>query len=280
MAGETSIGPKIEIVGQAEFKRSLAEIERGFKVNQSEIAKVTAEYDKNDKSMQALTARNEALQKAIYTQTERVETLKAALNESAREYGESDKRTLSWQTQLNNAEAALITMNKNLVENEAALEESKKTTDGLKFSNELLTQSISEQQSKISELKKGLAENAAQYGENDQRTLYFKDALDKAQTELDGMNKDLSDNERALKGAEAKTDSLGDAIRGLADVVGLDIPPALNGMVTKLEGVNKSAAILVGTLGGVVVGLGKLTLSTASSIGEVDELAHKTGLSA
>lgn len=281
MANSSNVfGASVKVDGEKEFKQALENINNGLRVNSSELQKLTAQYASSGSSVEALTKKQEALESKIAGQQEKVETLRKALAAAATDYGESDKRTMAWQVSLNKAEAELFKLNDELSNNQKALEESKTTTDGLKYSNDQLTKSVADQQAKIADLKKGLAENAAQYGENDQRTLYFKDALDKAQTELDGMNKDLANNEKALKGAEAKTDSLGDAVRGLADAVGLDIPPALDGMVTKLEGVNKSAAILVGTLGGVVVGLGKLTLSTASSIGEVDELAHKTGLSA
>ena len=275
----TTFGTTVKVDGEKEFKQALESINNGLKVNSSELQKLTAQYASNGSSVEALTKKQDALESKIAGQQEKVETLRKALAAAATDYGESDKRTMAWQVSLNKAEAELFKLNNELSNNQKALEESKTTTDGLKYSNEQLTKSVADQQAKIADLKKGLAENAAQYGENDQRTLYFKDALNKAQTELDGMNKDLSNNEKALKSAEAKTDSLGDAVRGLADAVGLDIPPALDGMVTKLEGVNKSAAILVGTLGGVVYALGKVTLSAADSADEIAELAGKTGMS-
>lgn len=277
--GSTSFGASVKVDGEKEFKQALESINAGLKVNGSELQKLTAQYASSGSSVEALTKKQEALESKIAGQQEKVETLRKALSAAATDYGESDKRTMAWQVSLNKAEAELFKLNDELSNNQKALEESKATTDGLKYSNDQLTKSVADQQAKIADLKKGLAENAAQYGENDQRTLYFKDALDKAQTELDGMNKDLAYNEKALKSAEAKTDSLGDAVRGLADAVGLDIPPALDGMVTKLEGVNKSAAILIGTLGGVVYALGKVTLSAADSADEIAELAGKTGMS-
>lgn len=275
----TTFGTTVKVDGEKEFKQALENINNGLRVNSSELQKLTAQYASSGSSVEALTKKQEALESKIAGQQEKVETLRKALSAAATDYGESDKRTMAWQVSLNKAEAELFKLNNELSNNQKALEESKTTTDGLKYSNEQLTKSVADQQAKIADLKKGLAENAAQYGENDQRTLYFKEALNKAQTELDGMNKDLSNNEKALKSAEAKTDSLGDAVRGLADAVGLDIPPALDGMVTKLEGVNKSAAILVGTLGGVVYALGKVTLSAADSADEIAELAGKTGMS-
>lgn len=282
----TTFGATAKLDGEKEFKQALENINNGLRVNSSELQKLTAQYASNGSSVEALTKKQEALETKIAGQQEKVELLRKALSAAANDYGESDKRTMDWQASLNKAEAELFKLNDELSNNQKALEESKTTTDGLKYSNEQLTSSIANQKSKISELKIDLASSAALYGENDQRTLYFKDALRQAGAELISMAKELTDNEKALKknedaikSTEEKTDSLGGAIRGLADAVGLDIPPALDGMVTKLEGVNKSAAILVGTLGGVVYALGKVTLSAADSADEIAELAGKTGMS-
>lgn len=274
-----TFGASVKVDGEKEFKQALENINNGLRVNSSELQKLTAQYASSGSSVEALTRKQEALESKIAGQQEKVETLRKALSAAATDYGESDKRTMAWQVSLNKAEAELFKLNDELSNNQKALEESKTTTDGMKYSNDQLTKSIADQQTKISELKKGLAENAAQYGENDQRTLYFKDALDKAQTELDGMNKDLASNEKALKSAEEKTGNLGDAIRGIADAAGLDIPPALNGMITKLDGVSKSGAALTGVLVGITTALYKTTMKTTESAGKIDELSHKTGMS-
>ncbi|WP_195200553.1 hypothetical protein [Faecalispora jeddahensis] len=274
-----TFGASVKVDGEKEFKQALENINNGLRVNSSELQKLTAQYASSGSSVEALARKQEALESKIAGQQEKVETLRKALSAAATDYGESDKRTMAWQVSLNKAEAELFKLNDELSNNQKALEESKTTTDGMKYSNDQLTKSIADQQTKISELKKGLAENAAQYGENDQRTLYFKDALDKAQTELDGMNKDLASNEKALKSAEEKTGNLGDAIRGIADAAGLDIPPALNGMITKLDGVSKSGAALTGVLVGITTALYKTTMKTTESAGKIDELSHKTGMS-
>lgn len=274
-----TFGASVKVDGEKEFKQALENINNGLRVNSSELQKLTAQYASSGSSVEALTRKQEALESKIAGQQEKVETLRKALSAAATDYGESDKRTMAWQVSLNKAEAELFKLNDELSNNQKALEESKTTIDGMKYSNDQLTKSIADQQTKISELKKGLAENAAQYGENDQRTLYFKDALDKAQTELDGMNKDLASNEKALKSTEEKTGSLGDAIRGMADAAGLDIPPALNGMITKLDGVSKSGATLTGVLVGITTALYKTTMKTTESAGKIDELSHKTGMS-
>ena len=99
-------GLKIGVEGEKEFKSALADINRNFKVLGSEMKLVKSQFDANDNSVDALTARNNVLNKQIDAQKEKIATLKAALENSAASFGENDKRTQNWQVQLNNAQAA------------------------------------------------------------------------------------------------------------------------------------------------------------------------------
>ena len=122
-------GLKIGLEGEKEFKKSIAEINQQFKVLGSEMKLVTAQFDKNENSVEALTARQGALTKEIDAQKSKIETLRAALANAQESFGENDRRTQAWQIQLNNAEAALISMQKELDDNTAALERAEKGMD-------------------------------------------------------------------------------------------------------------------------------------------------------
>ena len=130
-----NFGLKIGLEGEREFKKSLAEINNSFKVLGSEMKLVDSQFDKNDKSAEALTARNQVLNKEIDQQKQKIETLRSALANAAESFGENDRRTQSWQIQLNNAEAALNDMNRELDENEKAIKEGGKAAEesGSKF---------------------------------------------------------------------------------------------------------------------------------------------------
>ena len=119
-----NFGLKIGLEGEKEFKNSLAEINQSFKVLGSEMKLVESEFDKNDKSVEALTARNEVLGRQIDAQKEKIQVLRAALKNAADSFGENDKRTQAWQIQLNNAEAALNGMERELKSNNDAIENS------------------------------------------------------------------------------------------------------------------------------------------------------------
>ena len=105
-----NFGLKIGLEGEKEFKKALADINQSFKVLGSEMKLVSSQFDKNDNSVEALTARNQVLGKEIDTQKKKIETLRQALENASISFGENDRRTQQWQIQLNNAEAALNDM--------------------------------------------------------------------------------------------------------------------------------------------------------------------------
>lgn len=117
-----NLGFKIGIEGEKQFKSALADIRQNFKVLGSEMALVSSQFDKQDKSVQAVTARNSVLNKEIDAQKDKVNTLEKALQNASTSFGENDKRTKSWTIQLNNAKAELNGMEKELHQNDSALD--------------------------------------------------------------------------------------------------------------------------------------------------------------
>ena len=121
-----NFGLKIGLEGEKEFKKALSEINQSFKVLGSEMKVVSSQFDKNDNSVQALTARNQVLNKEIEAQKQKIETLRAALANAAESFGENDRRTQNWQIQLNNATAAINDMERELDRNNTALDEAER----------------------------------------------------------------------------------------------------------------------------------------------------------
>lgn len=124
-----NFGLKIGIEGEKEFKNAIREINQSFKVLGSEMNLVASQFDKQDKSVEAVTARNKVLNKEIELQKEKIATLEKALANAASSFGETDKRTQSWQIQLNNAKAELNKMERELEANNKALDNAGKEFD-------------------------------------------------------------------------------------------------------------------------------------------------------
>ena len=129
------VSARVEIDGEREYKAALSDLNNGNRVLASEMRKLQAEYKGNAESTEYLTKRGEVLERQLLQQKDKVETLRQALNNAARQYGEADSRTQAWAVKLNDAEAAQYNLEHAIEENNEAL----KANDGqLKAENESL----------------------------------------------------------------------------------------------------------------------------------------------
>lgn len=126
-----NINTRFTLSGEKEYKQAISEIGSGMKVLDSEMRKVSSAYAQNADSVEALNAKNDVLERKISTQAEKIEYLKAALQQSAEKYGEADKRTMQWQASLNNAEAELNNLNNQFDENKQKIADSGKEMGNL-----------------------------------------------------------------------------------------------------------------------------------------------------
>lgn len=224
-----TIGATIVLDGEREYKKALQDINAEQKENRSEMALAAAQYDENDRSIEALTARQKVLTDAVEIQQRKVATLRGALEKAIEVYGASSAKTKTWQTQLNYAEADLAKMTRAANGNADAIAEA------------------------LAELEK--------------MTQAAKDSAKAADRAAESM-----------EGTERVGRSLADAVNAVADAAGVKIPPALQGMVDKLDGVSASGAALVTTLAGITGMLTKAATETAAYADDLLTMAQTTGL--
>lgn len=119
---DATISTKIKLDGEAEYKQRISEINAALGTLDSKLKLLNATYAGNENSVKGLTEINETLNQKILTQREKIEQLQEMLQKSAKAYGISDTTTQKYQQQLNNAEAALVKMERALAENTSKLE--------------------------------------------------------------------------------------------------------------------------------------------------------------
>lgn len=125
------IGPVIGIEGEKEFRNSIKQINENLKTLGTEMKAVTSQYDKNDNSTEALTAKNEVLNKLIEQQRSKLSELERGLSSASERYGENDRVTQGWQRALNQATADLNNMERQLRDNTEALEQARNPTENM-----------------------------------------------------------------------------------------------------------------------------------------------------
>ena len=113
-SGSNTFGGTVKLSGETEYRKALSNISAQLKVVSTDMSKVTAEFGKNDNSIESNAKKSALLNERLEIQKNKVETLRQALEKSKEMYGENDTRTLKWQSSLNSAEADVIKTTKEI----------------------------------------------------------------------------------------------------------------------------------------------------------------------
>ena len=247
-----SINSKIKLDGEREYKAALAEIKSGLNVLKSELNLASEQFRDNANSVEALTKKNDILDRTILTQKEKIEQIEKALQSSASAYGEADERTNRWKTQLNNAQAELVKMERALKDNEDALQKAQKETDGTTTA--------------FGKLKKALSDTKEQGGGI--KGLFAN------------LKEEFSGNDEVMRG-------LGDALTDVAGKFGIQLPEGAQKAVESLNGIHAGAALAVTGLALVVAAVVKaekalisMTKESAAYVDNILTMSQTTGQSA
>lgn len=247
-----SINTKIKLDGEREYKAALAEIKSGLNVLKSELNLASEQFRDNADSVEALTKKNDILDRTILTQKEKIEQIEKALQSSASAYGEADERTNRWKTQLNNAQAELVKMERALKDNEDALQKAQKETDGTTTA--------------FGKLKKALSDTKEQGGGI--KGLFAN------------LKEEFSGNDEVVRG-------LGDALTDVAGKFGVQLPEGAQKAVESLNGIHAGAALAVTGLALVAAAVVKtekalisMTKESAAYVDNILTMSQTTGQSA
>lgn len=127
----SNIGAKIQLEGEAQFKKAVTEINTNLRTLGTEMTLVKSQFDKGDKSIESYTKKNEVLNKQIEEQKNKIDSLEKGLKASAENYGENASQTQKWQQDLNRATADLNKMEREVRDNNKAIEDANNPTKEL-----------------------------------------------------------------------------------------------------------------------------------------------------
>lgn len=117
------IRTRISLDGEKEFKTALADAQRAMRVMGSELKAASAEFEATGNREQLLTTRSKVLRQEIAQQEEIIRSLGLAVSDSAGKYRENSAVTDGYRIKLNNAQAALSRMKKELEDTDREAEE-------------------------------------------------------------------------------------------------------------------------------------------------------------
>ena len=153
MAGPT-INTKIKLDGEAEYKQAVKEINAALGSLDSKLKNLDETYKDNEGSVEGLTKKNEVLNQKILTQKEKIDELRKMMLSAGKSLGEHSVATKNYQKQLNNAETALLKMEKALRDNTKQLKDAGVEADNFSGGLEDLEEKTGSAEKRLKDLTK------------------------------------------------------------------------------------------------------------------------------
>lgn len=143
---------------------------------------------------------------------------------------------------------------------------------------EAAQQTLQSYRDKVQVLQQAYENSARREGESSKTTMQWRASLISAQTEVAKQESLLRDLSSGQETARKTTASLADVVNGLANALGISLPPGLQTAVDKLDGFSASGAAAVTVVGGLVSALAKSTMDMSKTADDLLTLSTQTGL--
>ncbi len=203
------IDTRLRLEGENEYKAGIKSTNAELRQLNSELTLLTTKYANNANSLEALTAKGKTLTDMYSVQSDKLNIYQSALDAAQRKHAEYGADIDKYKQQLAEAEKEL---------------------EDLKNSTEDTTEAQEKQKQKIAELQKQLEAAEAGQQKASNTVTYYKTQVNKAETELTKLDKELVKNRQYMAEAEAsatktaksinefgqETKKSSDAIEGLA----------------------------------------------------------------
>lgn len=186
-----TISTRLAVEGEAEYKQKIASCNSELKTLKSSLALVQSEYKNNANSMEALTAKGEALSAMQTAQAKKVAELEKALENC-------QKAQTAYADRVAAAEA-------NVSKYEQALAELKDSTGDTSEEQAALTAELEKWKEELANAEAG--QTAAERGVEN-----WQQQLNKAKIELNETNEAISENDKYLDEAKKSTDGCATSI--------------------------------------------------------------------
>lgn len=215
MAGPT-INTKIKLDGEAEYKQAVKEINAALGNLDSKLKNLDETYKDNEGSVEGLAKKNEVLNQKILTQKEKIDELRKMVQSAGKSLGEHSAATQNYQKQLNNAETALLKMEKALRDNTKQLKDAGVETDN--FSG-----GLEDLEEKTGSAEKGLKDftKTGEKGNKETKTLgdLVKTLGEKLGISIpEGAQNAVGALDSVSSGAVAMAGAMAAAVKAIADV--------------------------------------------------------------
>ncbi len=191
MANKGTIGGKIVLEGEREYRQALSQINTSTRTLSSEMRMVTAQYRDNANTTEALRARQQVLNRQLEQQNQSLSTYRSALATANTNLERCSTNVSTWREKLASAEQEL---------------------ERMKNDTSTTNDQLEEQQRVVDQNRRALEQAEGQYNATSQRLQTWETRMNDAQAQLFTLNSDIEQNSRYLDEAERSTDGCATSI--------------------------------------------------------------------
>lgn len=234
MSDKKKIGAKIVVDGEREFRAALAACKNTTNQYKSELALLTAQFDKNQNSLEALTKKQEAYSKIAEEVTHKKELYQKVQEESIRVYAKEEEKLSSLARaredaaqKLEKAQGLYEAGSKELASYEQALTDSSRAYEKQKTALENLNNRITNYQTEINKADTELATINADMAVNETYIREAKSSYDNTAHSIDEFGNEVSE-------ASDKVNLFGDVLKAnlAAEVITAGLDKLADGLRT------------------------------------------------
>jgi TP901 family phage tail tape measure protein len=237
----SGFGGAVKLTGESEYRAALQKITQSLKEVSSEMKLVSSSYDKNDKSVAALTSKQNILNTKLSQQKEKLSTLKAQYTQMSGQYATNTQKHEALVNTYNKEKAELERIGKELGTNSKAYQDQKAKVDALEQEVKQSTEAQEANEKAMSKMRVEM--NNAQSD------------INKTEKDLDKLEYQLKDAAKAEEEAARGSDSLANSMDDLDD---------------SSKGAEKGIGIFGVALGNVIANV------VTNAISKLKELASST----
>lgn len=171
--------------GEKKFKEAMADAAREMRVIKADLKAVSAEFSATDDAQRYYAERTELLNRKVRQQTEIVDALSRAVNDSAAKYGDAAKETDGYRIKLSNATAELFKMRREAEDAARELEELGRDSDKI---GRQIENGIGDAAEEVSESLDGMFAKVASDVNALKGSVAFQTTMEVGGVVLDGIN--------------------------------------------------------------------------------------------
>lgn len=195
----SGFGGAVKLTGESEYRNALKKITQNLKEVSSEMKLVSSSYDKNDKSVQALTAKQTALTSKLDQQKQKLSMIQTAYADMSKQYETNKTKHESLVAEYDKEKAKLEEIGNELGTDSKEYQEQAKVVDKLEKEVEESTKAQDANEKALSNMRIEMNKSQAD--------------INKTERELDKLDQELVEAKTAEENASSGMDKFGKSLK-------------------------------------------------------------------